>query len=71
MFLFLKKKKLFFQKNQIVHKESGLCLATELWMVVVAPCNLKDEKQHWKISSFEQFKNNLLHNINKNDREKF
>ncbi|XP_031634085.1 polypeptide N-acetylgalactosaminyltransferase 13-like [Contarinia nasturtii] len=52
-------------KNQIVHIATGLCLATELWMVIVTPCNLKDERQHWKILSFNEYKQNLMLNIDK------
>lgn len=51
-----------------MHSKTELCLQTELWMLIVAPCDLTDERQRWVITSFEEYKRNLLLNVNKIDR---
>lgn len=38
-------------------------------MVVVEPCELNDERQKWGISSFQEYKKNLLLNANKMESE--
>ncbi|XP_031617135.1 polypeptide N-acetylgalactosaminyltransferase 1-like [Contarinia nasturtii] len=54
--------------NQIVHTDTKLCLQTNGWMAVVDRCNLKDERQKWKILSYDEFKKNLLARANQIDR---
>lgn len=41
-----------------------MCLSTELWMVVVSPCDLNDERQKWTIIKFEDYKRKLLNDVN-------
>lgn len=44
----------------MVHVERGTCLTTDGWMIAVLTCNPKDDRQRWRISSYEEFKNNVL-----------
>lgn len=50
-----------------MHSNTELCLQTELWMLIVAPCDPTDERQRWVITSFEEYKRNF---VNKIDRGK-
>ncbi|XP_055296048.1 polypeptide N-acetylgalactosaminyltransferase 1-like isoform X2 [Sitodiplosis mosellana] len=50
--------------HQIKHLDTGLCLSTDTWNAIAAPCNLDDNKQKWIISSFEEYSRKLLDNFN-------
>lgn len=52
-----------------MHVETEMCIATELWMIVITPCDSNDERQRWTISTFEEYKKNLLRNANKMESE--
>lgn len=51
---------IFYQKNQIMHIETGQCLATKKWNVMVEPCDQDDAGQKWIFNTYDEFKRNLL-----------
>lgn len=61
--------KYFLKNHQIIHIGTKRCLTTEGWMLIIAPCELNDDKQKWNISSFEEYKNVQLFNANKMESE--
>lgn len=41
-----------------------MCLAFELYMSVVSPCDLNDERQKWTINELEDYEQKLVNDVN-------